>query len=98
MLVFPLRQQIWPVGEAAHDAVHVVLRDGLQDNTAKLVFEKLHLGAGFNPMFAAKFGWNHKLALGCKRTTYFFHDLHDIISKTSGRMHGWSRALPGARA
>ena len=69
MLVAPFLEQIWSVGEAAHHPVYVGLSDGLQNNAAKLVFQKLDLGASFNPVFATEFGWNHKLALRCKCCT-----------------------------
>ena len=81
MLVAPFLEQIGSVGEAAHQAVDVVLSDGLQDNAAKLVFQKLDLGASGDPVFATQFRRNHKLALRGKCSTYLFHGLHIIISK-----------------
>src|SRR5205807_7623766 len=81
MLVAPFLEQIWSVGEAAHHAVYVGLSDGLQNNAAKLVFQKLDLSAGGDPVFAAQFRRNHKLALRGKCSTYLFHDLHITTSK-----------------
>jgi hypothetical protein len=54
MLNFPLRQQVGAVGEASLDTIHVVFRDRLQNNSAKLIFQKLDLGARLNSMFAAQ--------------------------------------------
>src|SRR5207247_7831894 len=78
MLVAPFLEQIGSVGEAALHAVDVVLSDGLQDNAAKLVFQKLDLGASGDPVFAAQFRRNHKLALRGECSTCIFHDLHNI--------------------
>ena len=69
MLLFPFRQQIWPLAEAAHDAVYIFLGDGLQDDAAELVLQKFDLRACFNPVLAAQFGGNYKLALGCECST-----------------------------
>jgi hypothetical protein len=45
MLVLPLRKQIRSIGEAAHHPVDAGISDGLQNDTAKLVFQKLDLPA-----------------------------------------------------
>jgi hypothetical protein len=45
MLVSPLRKQIRSIGEAAHHPVDAGISDGLQNDTAKLVFQKLDLPA-----------------------------------------------------
>src|SRR5438552_6193418 len=82
MLVAPFLEQIWSVGEAAHHAVDVSLSDGLQNNTAKLVFQKLDLSAGGDPVFAAEFRRNHELALRGECSTCLFHNLHITTSTT----------------
>src|SRR5438874_2764764 len=94
MLVAPFLEQIGSVGEAAHHAVYVGLSDGLQDNAAKLVFQKLDLSAGGDPVFAAQFRRNHKLALRGECSTRFFHDLHTITCKTHVGAAAGARALP----
>jgi hypothetical protein len=57
MLDLPLRQQIGPIGKAAHDAIHMGLRDRLQNNPAKLIFQKFNFGAGFDPVLSTEFRW-----------------------------------------
>src|SRR5271157_933740 len=85
VFLFPVGQQIGPLRETAHHAVNVIRSDGLEDNAAKLVFQKLDLGASFNPVLAPEPGRHHKLALGCKSTTHFLHGLHFIMGKTHYR-------------
>src|SRR5271157_3866599 len=82
VFLFPVGQQIGPLRETAHHAVNVISGDGLQDNAAKLVFQKLDLGASFNPVLAPEPGRHHKLALGRKCPTHFLHGLHFIMGKT----------------
>src|SRR5271157_5783453 len=82
VFLFPVGQQIGPLRETAHHAVNVISGDGLKDNAAKLIFQKLDLGASFNPVLAPQPGWHHKLALGRKCPTHFLHGLHFIMSKT----------------
>src|SRR5208282_2794897 len=82
MFLFPAGQQVRPVRQKSHDAINVLFGDGLQDDAAELVLQKLNPGAGFDLMLAAKRSWNHKLALGCERRTYVFHVLQYIIGKT----------------
>src|SRR5208337_4853250 len=69
VFLFPVGEQIGALSQAAHDAVHVGLGDGLKDDAAKLVFEKLDAGAGRNPMLAPEFRRYYKLAFGGKRST-----------------------------
>src|SRR5208337_3019682 len=53
----------WPKGPArlpgTPDAIDILLGDGLQDDTAELVFQKLNLRTRFDLMFAAKLRRNH---------------------------------------
>jgi len=62
MLFLPPDNQIGLAGQAAHDAVYVVLGDRLQDDPPKLIFEKLHPRASRDPVFPPQLGRNHKLA------------------------------------
>src|SRR5208283_1344544 len=94
VFLFPVGQQIGPVRETAHHAVNVIAGDGLENNAAKLVFQKLDPGARFNPVFAPEPGWYHKLALGCKRPTHFLHGLHLIMGKIHlGSEHAAAKLL-----
>jgi len=81
MLDFPLRQQVGPIGEAAHDAIDVGFRDRLESNPAKLIFQKPDLGARFNPVPAAEFCRDHQLAFGGECCNQVFDGLDRITSK-----------------
>src|SRR5271166_1334637 len=83
MFLFPEGEQIWPVLQKAHYAVDVLFGDGLEHDATKLVFQKPDFSTCLDLMLAAKLRRNHQLALGCKCSTYIFHALQCIISKTS---------------
>src|SRR5271157_417911 len=63
VFLFPVGQQVGTLCETAHHAVNIISGDGLEDNAAKLIFQKPDLGASFNPVLAPQPGWHHKLAL-----------------------------------
>jgi len=62
VLTFPLAEQIWPLGKAAHHTVNVVFRDGLKHDSAKLIFQKPYPGAGLYAVLASKLRRDYKLA------------------------------------
>src|SRR5213593_3300640 len=63
MLVAPFPEQLVSVGEADHHPRDVLLSDRLQDNAAKLVFQKLGLSTGGDSVVSAQFRRNHTLAI-----------------------------------
>jgi hypothetical protein len=78
MFLFPTRKQIGAIGKKAHDTVDVVLRDGLQNDPAKVILRNVNLRARLNPVFTAKLCRDHKLALRGECRTKLIHVLHYI--------------------
>jgi hypothetical protein len=69
MFFRPFRKQIWTIREAPHKPVNVLVRDGLQNDAAKLVFEELDSGTCLNAMLTAELRWDDKLAFRGKSST-----------------------------
>ena len=68
-LNFPLCQQVWAIGEASLDSIHIVFRNRLENDPAKLILQKLDFRARFNAMLSAEVRRDHQLAFGGERST-----------------------------
>lgn len=76
MFLFPESKKIRAIRQESPYTVDVILGDGLQDDTAEVIFRNMHLRASLNPVFAAKLRWDHKLALRSECRTKLIHALH----------------------
>jgi hypothetical protein len=63
VFLHPLGDQVRAALQTSSDTVNIFFGNRLQDDAPVLIFEKLDLRAGFDPMLATEFRRHNKLAL-----------------------------------
>src|SRR5437868_9203912 len=76
VLPLPIGKQVWTIAQTSHDPVNVLLGDRLENNAAKVIFQKPYSRAGLNAVLAPQLCWNHKLALRGECSSWLSHVLH----------------------
>lgn len=96
MFLFPESKKIRAICQESPYTVDVILGDGLQDDTAEMVFRNMDLRTSFNLVFTTEFRRNYKLSLRRKCRTEILHvltlyqskaTLQMLDSKTGGRTY-----------
>lgn len=63
MFFFPVGEQIRSLSQTPHQTIDVLVGHRLQNDSSKLVLQKIDSGPCFNPMLASELHWHNELSL-----------------------------------